>query len=356
MSSKSLPIVLALLAGSPAFAQLTLEPYWSIAPVNATTFPDSNSLTRGGSFNPTTGNLLVASRAGITGVHILNGATGIETGTLNMTGITGGTFALNMISVAADGAIYGANLVTASSAGSPFKIYRWANEAAAPTVVYSGDPGAGRYGDSFSVRGSGTSTEIIAGQGGSGVATATRLVHLGTADGSTFTAATLNVSGITGGDLRLGLDFGPGNTVYGKQAGALRFVSYDLGAATAALTASFTLTSPNGAIPGPIGIYGDTLVAYAYNGSESSQIVNVYSISNLLTSGSNSPLDSEVLGSANANNNGVGAVDFNADGTIVYVVAPNNGVTAYRLIPEPGTWALLGCGVVLLGWSIRCRS
>jgi len=98
------------------------------------------------------------------------------------------------------------------------------------------------------------------------------------------------------------------------------------------------------------------LVAYAYNGSGSSQIVNVYSISNLLTSGSNSPLDSEVLASVNANNNGVGAVDFNADGTIVYVVAPNNGVTAYRLVPEPSTWALLGTGVVLVGWSLRRRA
>ena len=94
MNSKPLQIALALLAASPALAQLALEPYWSVAPVNATTFPDSNNLTRGGGFNPVTGNLLVASRAGGTSVRILDGATGAEKGTLNVTGISGGTFAL----------------------------------------------------------------------------------------------------------------------------------------------------------------------------------------------------------------------------------------------------------------------
>ena len=54
--------------------------------------------------------------------------------------------------------------------------------------------------------------------------------------------------------------------------------------------------------------------------------------------------------------NGVGGVDFNADGTIVYVIAPNNGIHAFRVVPEPGTWALLGAGSLLLAWSVRRRA
>lgn len=354
MSSKPFQLALALLAASPALAQLALEPYWSIAPVNTTTFPDSNNLTRGGGFNPITGNLLVATRAGGTGVRILDGATGAEKGTLNVTGISGGTFALNMVSVAADGAIYGANLVT-DAAASPFRVYRWANESAEPTLVYSGNPGAGRFGDSFAVRGSGSSTEIIAGQGGSGVATATRLFHLGTTDGTAFTASTLTVAGITGGDLRLGLDFGEGNTIYAKQGGALRYVSYDVSTLTATLTSSFTLGT-GGGTAGPLA-YGDgLLVAYAYAPTTGPNSVNVYQVDGLLTAGNNLPADSELLATTNANSNGVGGVDFNADGTIVYVIAPNNGIHAFRVVPEPGTWALLGAGSLLLAWSVRRRA
>ncbi len=354
MSSKPVHLALALLAASPALAQLALEPYWSVAPVNATTFPDSNNLTRGGGFNPITGNLLVATRAGGTGVRILDGATGADKGSLNVTGISGGTFALNMVSVAADGAIYGANLVT-DAAASPFRVYRWANESAEPTLVYSGNPGAGRFGDSFAVRGSGSSTEIIAGQGGSGVATATRLFHLGTADGSTFTPSTFTVTGITGGDLRLGLDFGEGNTIFAKQGGALRYVSYDVSTLTATLTSSFTLGT-GGGTAGPLGYSDGLLVAYAYAPAIGPNSVNVYQVDGLLTAGNNLPADSELLATTNANSNGVGGVDFNADGTIVYVIAPNNGIHAFRVVPEPGTWALLGAGSLLLAWSVRRRA
>jgi hypothetical protein len=351
MSSKSFHLAAALLGAVPAFAQsLTLESYWSVAPVNATTFPDTGNLTRGGGFNPVSGNLLVATRAGGTGVRVLSGTTGSEIGTLNMTGVSGGTFALNMIGVAADGAIYGANL-TATSATIPLTVYRWANESAAPTVIYSGNPGTGRFGDSLAVRGSGSSTEIVLGQGSGG----SQLFRLGTADGSTFTGTTFTVPGIATGDLRLGLDFGEGSTIYAKQGGALRYISYDLATSTAALNASFTLGT-GGGTAGPIGFNDGLLVAYGYASAVGPNSINIYEVAGLLTTGTNIPADSELLATTNANSNGVGAVDFNADGSIVYVVTPNNGVHAYRVVPEPGTWALLGVGTLVLGWSLRRRA
>ncbi len=351
MSSKPFQLAVALLAAVPAFAQAyTLESYWTVAPVNGTTFPDTGNLTRGGGFNTVTGNLLVATRAGGAGVRVLSGTSGSEIGTLNMTGVSGGTFAINMLGVAADGAIYGANLTTAS-ATSPLKIYRWANESAEPTVIYSGDPGAGRFGDSLAVRGSGSSTEIILGQGIGG----SQLFRLGTADGSTFTGSTFTVSGIATGDLRLGLDFGEGNTVYAKQGGALRYISYDLAASTAAVTSSFTLGT-GGGTAGALGLYDGVMVAYGYAPTTGPNSINIYDVASLVTTGNNLPADSELLATTNSNSNGVGAVDFNADGSIVYVVTPNNGVHAFRVVPEPGTWALLGAGTLLLGWTLRRRS
>lgn len=241
-------------------AQLALEPLWSVPAIpGSEAFPDTGSLTRGGAFNPATGNFLVATRMGGAGVRILDGATGASRGTLDMTGVSGGTFALNMVVAGSDGAIYGANLVTDSSA-SPFRVYRWANESAIPTLVYSGNPGTGRYGDSLALRGDGALTEMVAGQGTT-VDGATRLLHLGTTDGAIFAGRSLFVSGIGGGDLRLGLDFGPGNTLYAKQGTSpLRWVVYDLASSTAAVAASFDL-STGGGLAGPLGVSGSVLVS-----------------------------------------------------------------------------------------------
>lgn len=339
-------------------AQLSLEPLWSVPAISGTdAFPDTGSLTRGGAFNPATGNFLVATRVGGAGVRILDGATGASRGILDMTGVAGGTFALNMVVAGSDGAIYGANLVTDSSA-SPFRVYRWANESAIPTLVYSGNPGTGRYGDSLALRGGGALTEMVAGQGTTADG-ATRMLHLGTTDGATFAGRTLLVSGIGGGDLRLGLDFGPGNTVYAKQGTSpLRWVVYDLASSTAAVAASFEI-STGGGLAGPLGVSGSVLVSYAYSRSTGPNTVGIYDRAALSASVTNAPVDTVNL-TLTANSNGVGAVDFNADGSVVYVVAPNNGVHAYRVVPEPGTWALMGLGATLLALGAwrpvrRCR-
>ena len=115
------------------------------------------------------GRLYLVSRAGGVNVRILDRTTGADVGSLNTTGITGGTFAVNMVGVGGDGAIYVGNLTTAAS--SPFKVYKWANESDEPTVAYNVNPGLPRIGDSFAVRGSGDSTVIVAsGTGSAGFA------------------------------------------------------------------------------------------------------------------------------------------------------------------------------------------
>ena len=110
------------------------------------------------------GHLYLVSRNGGSNVRILNPSTGADLGGLNMSGVSGGTFAVNNIAVGGDGAIYVANMTTFNSNTAPYKIYKWANEAAAPTVAFSGVAlQASRIGDSLAVIGSGSSTRLAAG-------------------------------------------------------------------------------------------------------------------------------------------------------------------------------------------------
>jgi hypothetical protein len=124
-------------------------PIWSIAAGDADWFVFDNN-TRGITYNPATGNVLVVSRTGGPNIRIINGSTGQVTGQLSTEGISGGTFPVSLIDASPDGKIYASNLIL-NATESPFKIYMWENETAAPVVLYSGDVGgtAARFGDSF---------------------------------------------------------------------------------------------------------------------------------------------------------------------------------------------------------------
>lgn len=351
---------LGLTAGS-ALAQWALEPVWSIAPgttldTGVTLGAAGSNVERGLAYNPVTGNVLVVSRQDATKIIKLDGVTGAYQGTMDVTGVSGGTFALSTIDVAADGAIYAANLTTSSST-SPFKVYKWASEAAtAGPAIYSGDPagGAYRFGDTFRVRGSGSSTEIIAGAGGTAANNDNVLAHISTADGTTYTGKGLTVSGITDGDMRLGLSFGSGSTVYADQGNTLRWISYDAAAGTGSLVESYTLVSGAGT-PGPVAVdlVNNLLASLSWRSSAGEQRVNLYDLATFTAGGSVNPVDFEALGTQNANANGVGGIDYTPDGSMLYVVSPNNGIAAYKVVPEPGTLSLLGLGAFALLASRR---
>src|SRR5690242_12253597 len=70
--------------------------------------------------------LYLVSRNGGDFVRVLDAQTGTDIGVLNLGSsiVSGGTFDVNMVAVAADGAIYVGNLATDPA---PFRIYRWAN-------------------------------------------------------------------------------------------------------------------------------------------------------------------------------------------------------------------------------------
>lgn len=131
-----------------AFAQVADTPTWQIDAGGEAYLPAAGDNVRGAAVNPATGHLLVASRA--TGdIKILDATDGSLLGALDMTDVAGGIYAFNEVAVTDGGVIYTANL-DLDGANGGVKVYRWADESAAPMVVFDGATNvAGRTGDAL---------------------------------------------------------------------------------------------------------------------------------------------------------------------------------------------------------------
>lgn len=211
---------------------------------------------RGLAYNPVTGNLVLVSRANVAGVgnniRILSGSTGADLGGLDPSGITGGTFPINMCAVADDGSIYVANLAVFNSTTNPtplFKIYRWNDEVTGattpPLVVFSGTPGAQRIGDSFAVTGgTGTAPLQFAAAGSSVVTNANAAIGSNVAVGPLDFSNTSVQYGLIAGttsannDYRLSLTWIDGDTLIGNQGTNARVTTVDPITQTAVLDAT----------------------------------------------------------------------------------------------------------------------
>lgn len=133
-------------------------------------------------YNPVTNKLLVAKRG--TTIYIVNPETGAEEGQLNLTGVGTEGLKYSKIRVTSDGVIYAISLQTVAG---QCKIYRWANQAASPTLCADFSV-TERTGDSFGLSGSGSSTILYAsgaGNGG-GVANNINIYMLTTFNGLNF--------------------------------------------------------------------------------------------------------------------------------------------------------------------------
>lgn len=272
----------------------------------------------------------VVSRNGGTFVRILDANTGVDVGTLNTTGISGGTFALNDIGVTEDGKIIAANL-TINASTTAFKFYIWNNELSAPDTLFSylGDPV--RLGDKFTVVGnysSGTA-QIWAASATIGQ----HKVYKWTMSGGVFNPVpqvivcsdnlTTGISSAAVGPL-------PNGDFYWNANGQ-----------------NARKYSANGTL---IGIIPGTMVATGTNairflgtvGSDEYVSTFAYGAGNnnvrVLRIPNGNPVDAVVYGvspslGSVSNTNGTGDVDFqfNNDLTVnVFVLATNNGIGAYR--------------------------
>jgi hypothetical protein len=232
---RNLSVALLFLSGScivepsiaPA-ATVTLTPYasfgggdgWLAPGENGYTFLGTGNNERGMAYG--NGHVYLVSRSGGTNVRILNEMTGADLGGLDVTGISGGTFAVNAAAVGGDGKIYVGNLTTQSTT-SPFKVYSWATEASVPSVAYSGDAGlaGSRVGDSLAGIGSGSSTLLAAGYNSGPAVAGNNGYAILDPTASTATAVGFIGTPPNAGDFRLGITFSDSSHVLGTQGSSL---------------------------------------------------------------------------------------------------------------------------------------
>jgi hypothetical protein len=354
-------ILLAL--GLSANAQLTLSPLtsfgggdgWLAPGEGGYAFLGTANNERGIAFG--NGHLYLVSRNGGNNIRVLDPVTGADLGALNNTGISGGTFPVNMIGVGGDGVIYVANLTTQSTT-SPYKVYEWATELSTPTVAYSGDGGlaGSRIGDSFAVKGSGSSTLLAAGYGSSPTVAGNNGYAIVNPSAATATAVSFAGTPPNAGDFRLGITFSDSSHVLGTAGSSLyRYSSFSGSSGTLLASA---------AIPDPAGATADRILAFAQIGGRSLLAVQSIGDSHVSIYDATDPSNPVWLASGNntsgtlaANGNGTGelawgSTTLNADGsstTPLYAMSSNQGIQAFLVtVPEPGVVAifLLGLGAI----------
>lgn len=329
------------------------------------------NLERGLAYNPLTGHLYLVSRANVGGnslnIRILDKLTGADLGGLAVGSgiISGGLFPINTVRVGEDGAIYVANMTTAAPANGNFRVYRWANESATPTVAFSGAPLTGaRIGDSLDLIGGGSTTLIVAGYAASPSIAGNNGYAI--IDPTTGTATHIGFTGTppNAGDFRLGITFTDSSRVLGTQGAGVspsfvRNTSFSGGVGT--LEASWSPFSRLEQIMDFAVVGGRPLLATQSTGDST---VRIYDFAN--------PSSPILLGSANntsgtltSNINGTGQMawgDIEFDSGLqlykakLWTMSSNQGIQAFVvIIPEPSTIGLMALGVLLGAWALRRR-
>jgi hypothetical protein len=230
---------------------------------------------------------------------------------------------------------------------SSFKIYRWENESATPTVAYSSAvdaPLAGaRVGDTLDVIGSGTSTRLVAGYGSApAVAGNNSFALFDTTDGANFTATHVGIATNppNAGDFRLGITFQDSDTVLGRQASHRLARIVDVTGSTGTLTADYA-TEGAGLNPMDFGVVEDIPLLALMNINNS--VLFVYDISEPFEMVD--PNENIATGTTTTfhttNGNGTGQVKFgpiSGNTAILYALNTNNGIQAFELTltPPPG--------------------
>lgn len=325
-------------------------PLWNLAP-GSRPYLNTDGSQRGLSFNPSNGNLLLVSRpSGVANVYVLNSTNGADLHTLNNGSglVSGGTYPMNLVGVADDGAVYVGNL-TLNGTTTAFRLYRWANDnpSTTPTLAFSGDPFPGsaeRWGDTLNVRGAGANTQIVIGS-----RAGTNVVVFTTSDGINFSANPIAISGGAGGMFGLGIAFGSGNTIWGKQTSApLRQASFNLAAGTGAVLQSFG----NPTVANTVAAIGVSTNLHLLGGVALETPDN-FQLYDLPASGAPGLVETNAFPADNPNSNLTGSVDFG--GYRVFALDSNNGIIALQLLsPTPAEFVLierLPSGQVRLLWN-----
>lgn len=350
-------LALAVAAAGFASAQITMTGLTSFAGdgwLDQTEGGFSANNERGMAYNPVTGNILVMSRTGGNIVRVFNGLTGASVGNFTLNGIhtTNSTLNVNQIAVSDSGAIYVTNLQGDLTDSTKLKVYKYNSEADLATGFQSLTElkplSNARIGDSLDVMQDGANTVLVMGYG-NGTSIFDNSYALITDDGTSLTATHIGIESAppNAGDFRLGITFGENvNSVLGTAGTILRRTTYS--GETGTLLGSRNWTDVNERPMDFAIVNGFHLLATVQSNSNMVRVYDMTDVSNisLVASGN-------LTGSFVANGNATGQVRWgaiNGDTATLYALNTNNGVQAFTVqaVPEPGTLAALGLGMVAL--------
>jgi hypothetical protein len=340
--------------------EYSLSQIWSISPTNgAGNIINGNGggtpFQRTIAYNALSNHLYVVSRLSPNSVsnyavYVLNASDGTLVSALNTNGIYNagavgeGGVGLVGIGVSDDGSIYACNMTpdacgcgpngTNSPADSYFRLYRWSSEDtnSGPTEVFVGDP-AGltsplRWGDTLTVRGGGTNTEILLdSQPGNYAA----ILKPTDATLTAFTNAYFS-NPAQGSTIGRSLQYGSGtgtNTMWQKRLGTpLQFWRYDT---TNHVSTLITNYANFGSTVGPVAqdFSRKLMAGIDFNGSNTNaDTVNLYDMSiptaPLLIAQYDFPTNQQ------ANGNAIGQVVF--AGSRVWALDGNNGLIGFNIV------------------------
>jgi hypothetical protein len=277
------------------------------------------------------GHLYVTKAGGLSPIMILDASTGDSIGTLNETGISGGTFELDDIESSTNGVIFAGNL-TINAKTSPFKVYEWTSESATPKAVISYSDSSYRLGDHFTVTGSTVDNSVavwVAATNGSAVVKFTT-----TDNGATFTPTVIKLDSVIGSVPKVA----PlGNGDFFISSGGKGIEEFDstgkvIGSVASMPSSLGSMAYISGGSPAKSYVFG-----YDYTNTVGAppQYVQVTDITKGITS-ADSVSATPVLGTTlNANGTGDIAVKENSDGSLtVFVLSTNNGIGAYTFAAQ----------------------
>ncbi|MHC1738937.1 MAG: T9SS type A sorting domain-containing protein [Ignavibacteriaceae bacterium] len=318
-----------------------------------------------GSINPvleTDDRLYVASRNGGIFVRILNASNGVEVGTLNNTGISGGDLPINDVETSQDGKIFVCNL-TENASVTPFKVYMWNNESAVPTTIISWiATDAVKLGDKFTVTGtySDNSAVIYAASESNGI----NKVYKWTMSGGSFstTPTVINLTSVEPG-VPVSASVGPlpnGDFYWNASLFKLRKYTSAGALIDTIPTAVAPLQSNAVRYIGKVGNKEYAVVFQYGNINENARVIEItdnnYALATIFGT-------TATLGS-NSNTDGYGDVTFriNPNGSAdIFVLSTNNGIGRYQTVqPVPVELTSFSSSVsednVKLDWSTATES
>ncbi len=295
---------------------------------NFSWFSATGNTERGFAYGKVNNNerIYVVSRNTSLNVYILDANNGDQIGTLNLTGVTGGTFLLNDVEVTEDGVILGINLTTDAST---IKIYKWVDETQAPVVVFQSNLNgiAKRVGDNFKIVGkmSDNSAKIwLADQ------TNKKVYILGTLDnGNSFNIETTVTLPTTAID-NMASVFPIDNQTFVMNGNGKSVTKWDLNGTLLGTIPGSQVGSGSNAIQ----YYEHNNVPYIFTFQHGTTTENcrIVMVGNDFAKAITYVVTPSMY--VNNNPNGTGDVDirFNNDGSqTIFVLSTNNGIGAYKV-------------------------